>query len=71
MIHFHKYVNDSQGAIYCLKCRKFKGWMKGKVKSWVDERGDVHGDGWGYLLNGRKWTEQREWEIRHNGGKYE
>ncbi len=29
--HFHKWTHDSQGAIYCIRCRKFRGWMPGEI----------------------------------------
>jgi hypothetical protein len=69
MFHFHNWVWDSQGAIYCIKCRKFKGWKLGTVeeynsnnKKWIIA--------WGYLLNGEEWKRKKEEEIIKNNGKY-
>ena len=65
-IHFHKWVNDSQGAIYCVHCRKFKKWASGEIKK-IDRYGAVGVEGWGYLLNGREWKEKKDAEIRLHG----
>jgi len=72
MIHLHKWVSDTQGAIYCIKCRKFKGWMPGKIVVTHDSiwKGSVGYQGWGYLLNGMGWKKQKEHEIKENGGFY-
>lgn len=64
-LHFHHWVWDSQGTIYCAKCRKFKGWKDGKIEI----KDGVH-VGWGYLLNGNEWRKQKEQEIAQNGGRY-
>lgn len=66
MFHFHKWTHDSQGAIYCQHCRKFRGWMPGEVA--IDKSGISIG--WGYLLNGDEWREKKEAEIKANGGLY-
>ena len=73
MCVLHKWVHDTQGAIYCAKCRKFKGWMPGHLEIGPSQNipGCISVSAWGYLQNGREWTEQMEWEIKHNGGKYE
>ena len=70
MIHFHKWVNDSQGAIYCIKCNKFKGWMEGSIeKCYIPGIGEGI-KAWGYVLNGEEWKKRKELEIELNGGKY-
>ncbi len=74
MIHvFHRWIHDNVGAIYCAQCRKFKGWMPGKLEVRPSQNilGGISVQAWGYLQNGREWTKQMEWEIEHNGGKYE
>ena len=70
---FHKYVNDTQGAIYCLHCRKFKGWKEGGIEVHHDRywKGSVGYSAWGYILNGLGWKKRKEWEIKQNNGKYE
>jgi len=69
-IHFHKWVNDSQGAIYCNRCRKFKGWKPGTItKSYLASVGMLD-TGPGYLLNGEDWKKKKEEEIRRNYGLY-
>jgi hypothetical protein len=80
--HIHKWVHDSQGAIYCEHCHKFKGWMPGELEiheeKWPLGQEDgtvkiipvtVH-TGWGYLLNGEEWKKKEEEKIKSRDGLY-
>lgn len=72
-ICFHEKVHDSQGAIYCIKCRKFFGWMPGGIIRTKHEINGVSYDtveAWGYLLNGSDWKEKREMKIKFDNGLY-
>ena len=69
-IHMHKWVNDSQGAVYCEKCRKFNGWKPGILKPSYIGDGITGVSGFGYLINGEKWVKEKEWEIMHHNGLY-
>jgi hypothetical protein len=69
-IHIHKWVSDSQGAIYCQHCRKFKGWEPGEIhETYIAGVGKGRA-GWGYLLNGEEWVKEKELQIRWNNGLY-
>jgi hypothetical protein len=69
-IHIHQWCYDSNGAIYCLNCRKFKGWKPGKItKVHMAGVGEVS-EGWGYLINGEDWVKEKEKQISYNCGLY-
>ena len=68
---FHEWTHNTQGAEYCMRCRKFRRWLPGTIRRGTDPVMGNYVAGWGYLLNGPEWTQRENDRIMANGGKYD